>query len=239
MNVEDNILRDATEAFSIGEIEENNLNYGAALRSFERGLQSILDLSRQSTNSIILNMCVTLATKYVPKTEIVKYNWQQENSNYPLPQHIHIPHKGCGFSYAMIFNRCLNEEVHSIKIYEPYLRSMKQIVYLQEFVRVIIDSCVNLKTVSLETSKSTGRDKDLSPEIQREALQNVGDLLNANNVSFKFLFSKTLHDTEIVFNNGFSVKIGRGLDFFSSDSPFEYQHLRKCKETVVDIYKSY
>lgn len=51
-----------------------------------------------------------------------------------------------------------------------------------------------------------------------------------------------LHDREIRFNNGWVIKIGRGLDFYQKpESWYEIGandfSLRKCLETKVDIYK--
>ena len=51
-----------------------------------------------------------------------------------------------------------------------------------------------------------------------------------------------LHDREIRLDNGWTVKIGRGLDFYQRPgSWFEIGAndltLRKCLETKVDIYK--
>lgn len=43
------------------------------------------------------------------------------------------------------------------------------------------------------------------------------------------------------FDNGWIIKIGRGLDYLKDPGPFAlglyYYRLRKCRETCVDIYK--
>jgi ATP-dependent Lon protease len=54
--------------------------------------------------------------------------------------------------------------------------------------------------------------------------------------------NENLHDREIRLDNGWTIKIGRGLDFYQKpDSWFsvganEYS-LRKCLETKVDIFR--
>jgi ATP-dependent Lon protease len=50
------------------------------------------------------------------------------------------------------------------------------------------------------------------------------------------------HDREIKLDNGCSIKIGRGLDFYQRPSSwFEIGandlNLRKCLETTVDIFR--
>jgi ATP-dependent Lon protease len=54
--------------------------------------------------------------------------------------------------------------------------------------------------------------------------------------------NENLHDREIRIDNGWIVKIGRGLDFFQKpDSWFgvgvNELSLRKCLETSIDIFK--
>ena len=52
-----------------------------------------------------------------------------------------------------------------------------------------------------------------------------------------------IHDREIRFNNGWVIKIGRGLDFYQKPGGW-YElgatdlSLRKCLETKVDIYRN-
>jgi ATP-dependent Lon protease len=52
-----------------------------------------------------------------------------------------------------------------------------------------------------------------------------------------------LHDREIRIDNGWTVKIGRGLDFYQKPASwFEVgahdMSLRKCLETKVDIFRT-
>jgi len=55
--------------------------------------------------------------------------------------------------------------------------------------------------------------------------------------------NENLHDREIRIDNGWTIKIGRGLDFFQKpDSWFGIGandiSLRRCLETKVDIFKT-
>lgn len=61
-------------------------------------------------------------------------------------------------------------------------------------------------------------------------------------IVFEFDFNFNLHDCEIRIDNGWVVKIGRGLDFYQK--PLSWYELgtndltlRKCLETKVDIFR--
>ena len=61
-------------------------------------------------------------------------------------------------------------------------------------------------------------------------------------VTLEVAVNEYMHDREIRIDNGWIVKIGRGLDFFQKpDSWFSVGandlSLRRCLETKVDIYR--
>lgn len=73
-------------------------------------------------------------------------------------------------------------------------------------------------------------------------MQDVKQSLLELDVELDIKVNENLHDREIRIDNGWIVKIGRGLDFFQKpDSWFSVGmndlSLRKCLETKVDIYK--
>ena len=61
-------------------------------------------------------------------------------------------------------------------------------------------------------------------------------------IVLEIAFTPHLHDREIRLDNGWIIKIGRGLDFYQKPGS-RYAvgsndlSLRKCLETKVDIYK--
>lgn len=79
--------------------------------------------------------------------------------------------------------------------------------------------------------------------MQAEKFQKLSDSLKQCGIALQISFSDTLHDREITFNNGWVVKIGRGLDIFKpvkdncSVGHFD-QSLRACHETTIDLYKN-
>jgi ATP-dependent Lon protease len=83
-------------------------------------------------------------------------------------------------------------------------------------------------------------------ESQRTDAQNkLGDLqqsLLEQDIVLEIEFSVTMHDREIRIDNGWVIKIGRGLDFYQKPTSwFEIGandlSLRKCLETKVDIFR--
>ena len=76
-----------------------------------------------------------------------------------------------------------------------------------------------------------------------DKLQDVKQSLLEFDVELDIKVNENLHDREIRIDNGWAVKIGRGLDFYQRpDSWFGVGvtdlSLRKCLETKVDIYET-
>jgi ATP-dependent Lon protease len=111
---------------------------------------------------------------------------------------------------------------------------------IQNFVRFceVVLTCSTIRRMKL----ITGYDD----ESQRADAQNkLGDLqqsLLEQDIELEIEFSATMHDREIRIDNGWVIKIGRGLDFYQKPTSwFEISasdlSLRKCLETKVDIFR--
>ncbi|XP_016385204.1 MIT domain-containing protein 1-like [Sinocyclocheilus rhinocerous] len=93
-----------------------------------------------------------------------------------------------------------------------------------------------VKTIHLLTSQ----DEDSSAQ-QTSALAEIKQSLRSQNVCLDIQYSSTIHDREIRFNNGWIIKIGRGLDYFKkpkgrfSVGYCDYD-FRECHETTVDVF---
>jgi ATP-dependent Lon protease len=95
-----------------------------------------------------------------------------------------------------------------------------------------------VKKVTLITSF----DNTTQLEDMQSKFDDIKQSLLEADVVFDVELKPNLHDREIRFDNGWVVKIGRGLDFYQKpNSYFELGaldlNLRKCLETKVDIYK--
>jgi ATP-dependent Lon protease len=151
-------------------------------------------------------------------------------------RHYTIFYGATGYSYESIIGPYLRD-ANAITIEDPYIRLPHQI---QNFVRfcetVIVNSII--KRISLVTS--------YEDEVQRGEIDSkLADLrqsLLEIDVILEVSFNQNLHDREIRIDNGWVVKIGRGLDFYQKpDSWFSIGasdlSLRKCLETKVDIFR--
>ncbi|XP_007501176.1 MIT domain-containing protein 1 isoform X4 [Monodelphis domestica] len=76
---------------------------------------------------------------------------------------------------------------------------------------------------------------------QISGLEEIRESLCKHGIELEIEFSSSIHDREIRFNNGWMIKIGRGLDYFKKpQGRFALGYcdfdLRPCHETTVDIF---
>jgi len=88
----------------------------------------------------------------------------------------------------------------------------------------------------------TSYDDQTNVQEMAERLQDVKQSLLELDVELSIKVNENLHDREIRIDTGWTIKIGRGLDFFQRpDSWYSVGvndlSLRKCLETKVDILK--
>ncbi|XP_020141861.1 MIT domain-containing protein 1 isoform X5 [Microcebus murinus] len=81
----------------------------------------------------------------------------------------------------------------------------------------------------------------IKKEQQISALEEIKQSLSNHGVLLEIEYSSSIHDREIRFNNGWMIKIGRGLDYFKKPQGNFYLgycdfDLRPCHETTVDIF---
>ena len=172
----------------------------------------------------------------IPETVTPEIAIPIPESEQPKEKHFTIFYGDTGYSYETIFGPYLNG-AKSIEIEDPFIRMPHQI---QNFVRLceMVVKLSNIKRIDLVTSYEDDTQK---AEIE----QKLGDLkqsLLEVDVVFEFDFNPNLHDREIRLDNGWVVKIGRGLDFYQK--PLSWNELgtndltlRKCLETKVDVFR--
>ena len=154
----------------------------------------------------------------------------------PQEKHFTIHYGAAGFSYDSIFSVYLTGATE-VRIEDPFIRLPHQIHNFVRFCETLQKN-TNIKKISL----ITGSD---SKEQQKESGEKLGELqqsLLELDVVLDIKFDENIHDREITFDNGWVVKIGRGLDYYQRpESWFEIGshdlQLRKCLETKVDIFR--
>jgi len=110
---------------------------------------------------------------------------------------------------------------------------------IQNLVR-FSELLVKFETIE-ELNLVTGFDNDVQKAEGEEKFQMLQESLKQNGVEFKWTFSPVIHDRAVKLDNGWVIKVGRGLDIYQKpdnwfsigSSDFE---LRSCLETTVDIF---
>ena len=151
-------------------------------------------------------------------------------------QHYTIHYGATGYSYESIVGPYL-EGAKSIEIEDPYIRVTHQIHNFVRFCEAVIKT-PTVRKIRLVTSYDDDTDVKKMSENLSELKQSLLEL----DIELELKVNEHMHDREIRIDNGWTVKIGRGLDFFQKpDSWFGIGandlNLRKCLETKVDIYK--
>ena len=155
----------------------------------------------------------------------------------PKERHYRIHYGATGFAYDTIFGAYL-PGANEIVVEDPYIRAHHQIVNFLRFcetaVRIGQPKCITLITRF-----------DNQPEKDEAILKlyTIADSLKQFDVKLEIKENGTLHDREVRFSNGWSVKIGRGFDIYQK--PDDWLNvgandlgLRPCLETNVDIVRS-
>lgn len=151
-------------------------------------------------------------------------------------QHFSILYGDTGYSYESILGPYLRG-AKAVVIEDPYIRLQHQI---QNFVR-FCETVLKAGTVK-KISLITGDDDKSQLADTAEKLDELKQSLLELDVELEVKLNPNIHDREIRLDNGWIIKIGRGLDFYQKPGGwFEVGandlSLRKCLETKVDIYR--
>jgi len=152
-------------------------------------------------------------------------------------QHFSILYGDTGYSYESILCPYL-QGAKAVVIEDPYIRLQHQI---QNFVR-FCETVLKAGTVK-QITLITGQDDKTPLAEMADRLEELKQSLLDLDVELEVRFNPNIHDREIRLDNGWVIKIGRGLDFYQKPSSwFEVGahdlNLRKCLETKVDIYRA-
>lgn len=152
-------------------------------------------------------------------------------------QHFSIMYGDIGYSYESILGPYL-VGAKAVTIEDPYIRLQHQIQNFVRFCETILRAG-SVKSIKLVT----GYDDNTQLADIADKLDELKQSLLDMDVELEVKLNPNLHDREIRLDNGWVIKIGRGLDFYQRPSSwFEVGandlSLRKCLETKVDIFRS-
>jgi ATP-dependent Lon protease len=156
----------------------------------------------------------------------------------PVEKRIKVLYGDVGFGYETLFKSYLIG-AKEVTIEDPYIRRTHQVSNFLRFCEVLvkIGDCKKIHLV-------TGSDDDEQKKENELVLQQIASNLFEYGIEFRFEFSKVLHDREIKLDNGWAIKMGRGLDYFQSLAGNYLQigvsdlDLRPCLETSFDYYRT-
>ncbi|XP_041358827.1 MIT domain-containing protein 1-like [Gigantopelta aegis] len=176
-------------------------------------------------------------SEYMTRAEELKQHVQHEKEVGKYHEQIQIEAISTGYSYEKLFSRFLDNEVSEIEIEDPYIRATHQIFNLLRFCELVVKSDTKVTKIKL----ITGCDEE--SEGQKHKLGQIQKSLKKYNIELEIEYSTTLHDRQIKLNNGWVIKIGRGLDLYKATENnfcigFCDFELRRCHETTVDIFHS-
>lgn len=152
-------------------------------------------------------------------------------------KHYTIFYGDLGHSYESIFCPYFIG-AKSIEIEDPYIRMPHQIQNFVRFCETVVKFS-SIKRIEL----ITGYDDDTQKLDIEQKLGDLKQSLLEVDIVFDFDFNPNIHDREIRLDNGWVVKIGRGLDFYQKPQTWNEigandLSLRKCLETKVDIFRA-
>lgn len=155
----------------------------------------------------------------------------------PLATTVDLKEGQKGISYEKLFAPYLRKST-SIRLVDPYIRYDYQIHNLINFCDFLVPSGGHIQ-LDLETSG----DSEYQEAEVKAKLDELQENLAKNNIVFKYVFKKDLHDRSIETDNGWRIILGRGLDIFQKPEGkfslgFIDQTKRHCKATTITYAKA-
>ncbi|NXR97280.1 MITD1 protein, partial [Oxylabes madagascariensis] len=200
-----------------------------SLVCYQEGIDLLLQVVKATTDE---------AKKHRYRQKISEFTFLSDGKYH---KQIRIEENATGFGYEKLFLEYLTEIVSEVWVEDPYIRQVHQasrcLYNFLRFCEMLVKGPCKVKTIHLLTSydEGSGRSQQMiALEEIKQSLSNYGVTLNID-------FSSSIHDREIRFNNGWMIKIGRGLDYFKKPQGrfsigFCDFDLRPCHETTVDVF---
>lgn len=161
---------------------------------------------------------------------------EPDTSAEPQEQHFTIHYGDTGYSYEALILPYL-QGAKLVEIEDPYIRANHQIHNFVRFCEAVIKSPTVRKIVL-----TTSYDQDTDLKILNDRFEELKQSLIELDIELKILVNENMHDREIRIDNGWVIKIGRGLDFYQKPDLWfgigaHDLLMRRCLETKVDIFR--
>ncbi|HSN78680.1 MAG TPA: BREX system Lon protease-like protein BrxL [Anaerolineae bacterium] len=155
----------------------------------------------------------------------------------PAEQHFTIRYGDTGVSYESLLAPYL-PGAREVVVEDPYIRLPHQIQNFVRFCEAVVKQGA-VRRIRLVT----GYDGDTPLADVQERLAELRQSLLELDVALEVELNPNLHDREIRLDNGWVIKIGRGLDFYQKPATWHEigvhdLALRRCLETKVDVFRA-
>lgn len=206
-----------------------------SMTCYQEGLHLLMEVIKGLAESPRRSAFRAKAAEYMDRAERLKTQIEAEKKLGKYHEQVHIEENSTGHSYSSVLGRFLDGRVTEVEVEDPYIRAVHQCYNFLRLCELCVLKCQNLRQITLLTGSDPG-----DAAAQRSRLHQVGASLSERGIKLVITFSDTLHDREIRINNGWIVKIGRGLSYFKPPASkfclgFNDLDLRPCQETTVDI----
>lgn len=153
----------------------------------------------------------------------------------PIERHFTILYGDTGYSYESIIAPYI-KNAREVIVEDPYIRLTHQVQNFVRFCEAVLKHSA-IKRIKLVTS----HDENTTMTEVNERLSELKQSLLEVDVVLEVESNPNMHDREIRIDNGWRIKIGRGLDFYQKPTSWfsigaNDLSLRPCLETKVDIF---
>lgn len=211
------------------------------------GAKATLDPTRESLvidggarppqEPVIANEATSVAeASPVVETTVPSELGESPTSTEPVEQHFTIFYGDRGHTFESLVAPYLGKAKEVI-VEDPYIRLTHQV---HNFVRLCeaIAKTSNVKKIKLVTSCEDSEAFTKTQEMLGDLVQSLLEV----DIELDIKLNPNMHDREIRVDNGWTIKIGRGLDFFQKPNSYfdigsNDLSMRKCLETKVDIFR--
>lgn len=222
------VLKRAVELDQSGRFQES-------LVCYQEGIQLLMDVLKAVKEDSKRGHYREKIKGYMDRAEQIKSHVNQLKEDGKYHEQVKISEDASGYSYETLFKPYISSTLTEVWVEDPYIRHTHQLYNFLRFCEMLLKGLCTVKRIHLLTSQ------DEADGQQSSALAEMKESLRAQGVTLNVDYSSTIHDREIRFDNGWIIKIGRGLDYFKRPKGrfsigFCDYDLRQCHETSVDIF---
>ncbi|CAL8073202.1 unnamed protein product [Orchesella dallaii] len=214
--------------------------YTESLVCYQEGVQILVNSIKSIEDESVRAKLKPKIEEYMGRAEKLKKHIEELKKKGSFREKMQIDEDATGYSYDKVFSRFLDHSVHRIEVEDPYIRSPHQCDNFLRFVEMCLRQCPNLQTIALTTRADDNQNSHREQNTRLSTIRKSIQAFSGGKVQLNVEFSEVLHDREIRLDNGWVIKIGRGLDYFKPVDRLSVgwsdYHFRPCKATTVDIF---